>query len=201
MKKSALYLNGDLSLLPDISKAFQHEIAADGAIMKLLQKNRKPNFVVGDFDSLVKENIPTDIELIHRPDQNFTDFHKSLEFALDIGIDNLDVFGATGLSHDHFLGNLTSAFCFKDKIKMTFYDHAGRFFFLEKTDSFSCNQGDMISFYPFYEAKSVYATNLKYAVKGLDFHLQDRNGTRNTALADNVEVSFDYGDLLVFVQK
>jgi hypothetical protein len=69
-KKAFLLLNGEApKKIPDLTK-YDLICATDGAYQYLKEKKIQPNFISGDFDSL--DHLPTDVEIIHTPNQYFT---------------------------------------------------------------------------------------------------------------------------------
>ena len=84
-----LLLNGEKPTnLPDISK-YELICATDGAYEYLKENQIQPHFISGDFDSLA--TLPKDIETIHTPDQNLTDFDKILQILFDRNFKNIHV--------------------------------------------------------------------------------------------------------------
>ena len=82
-KKVFLLLNGlPPSIVPNISN-YDVICATDGAYQYLKENNIKPDFISGDFDSL--ETIPNNFEVIRTPNQDFTDFDKTLQILFDKG--------------------------------------------------------------------------------------------------------------------
>ena len=107
-----LVLNGDLSwtkYLADLVRNAPLLLAADGGANTLARLGVCPDAVVGDLDS-INPGTRTwigDERLVHRPDQQRTDFEKGLAFAFEeSGVDRLFVLGALGGRLDHTIGNL-----------------------------------------------------------------------------------------------
>ncbi|AQS93951.1 thiamine diphosphokinase [Polaribacter sp. BM10] len=198
-KKVFLLLNGEKpSKLPNLS---QYEIicATDGAYQYLKEKNITPNFITGDFDSL--ENLPKDIEVVHTPNQDFTDFDKMLQILLDKGFFTIDIFGASGKEQDHFLGNLHTSIQWQKKLKLTFYDNHGRYFLADKKTILTNCKGKTISLIPFPEAKEISTKGLQYSLLNEDLIFGKRIGTRNKAIDNNIEISFKSGNLFIFINS
>lgn len=196
-KKAFLLLNGETpKKLPDLSN-YEIICATDGAYNFLKTQNIKPDFISGDFDSL--EEKPTDIKTIHTPNQDLTDFDKILQILYDKGCKEIDIYGASGKAQDHFLGNLHTALQWQKKLNLIFYDNYG-YYFLAKHKTFITNCKDkIISLIPFYKTKGIVTKGLKYALKKEDLIFGDRIGTRNKATENNIEITFEDGNLIVFV--
>ena len=131
-KKAFLLLNGTKpGYLPNL-EGYDLICVTDGASKNLAKFHIEPDIICGDLDSIDKEILDNyKSKIVHTPDQNFTDFEKALQLLLKKGITAVDVFGASGKEQDHFLGNISTAKAFQKKLKLTFYDDFGRFFFLD----------------------------------------------------------------------
>tara|TARA_B110000879_G_scaffold129212_1_gene169871 strand:+ start:363 stop:1070 length:708 start_codon:yes stop_codon:yes gene_type:complete len=196
-RKAFLLLNGaEPSLLPDLG-SYQFICAADGAYNVLKSKDIAPDLVVGDFDSIGA--IPAAIETVHRPDQNLTDFDKALALLKERGFLNIDVYGASGKEHDHFLGNISTAIQWKDLLNITFFDDFGSYFFSEKTLELKAVKGKTISLIPFPTVHKIFTKGLAYPLQEETLTFGKRIGTRNKAIEDKVHISFESGDLLIYV--
>lgn len=197
--KALLVINGHPPKeLPDV-REYEKIYCTDGAYSFLLSQKIRPDYVIGDFDSVSIDDISSFVEAVEIKNQDFTDFDKSLQFIIDKGHTKVDVFGSTGMEHDHFLGNLSTALAFKNQIEITFFDDYSVFFFIDKHMVLENVKNRVISLIPFHEAKNVQSEGLKYALNGMDLALGKRIGTRNIAEEDKVEISFDSGELLVFI--
>ena len=196
--KALLLVNGEPPKQPISTQNFDAFYCTDGAWQKAQLLGMQPNAVVGDFDSL--RQFPQEkTEIIHRPDQNYTDFEKTLQVLQERGFTHVEVYGASGLEQDHFLGNLTAAFHYKNSLSITFHDEYSTYFFCEKQTFLTQVKNRMISLYPFPSAKNVHSQGLFYSLNGMDLNILTRIGTRNHASEDNVSISFESGELLVFI--
>jgi thiamine pyrophosphokinase len=107
-KKAFILLNGaEPSKFPELS-SYDIICAIDGAYNHFEKNNIIPDLVTGDFDSI--QAIPTSVEVIKTPDQDYTDFDKALMILHERGYTNIDVYGGSGKEHDHFLGNISTAY-------------------------------------------------------------------------------------------
>ncbi|MEE9407135.1 MAG: thiamine diphosphokinase [Polaribacter sp.] len=196
-KKVFLLLNGEVpNKLPSLSD-YEVICATDGAYHFLEKNNIIPNFISGDFDSL--ENLPTNTEVIHTPNQDFTDFDKILQILYDKGFENIDIFGASGKEQDHFLGNLHTAIQWKSKLKLTFVDNYCRYFLADKSTTISDCKNKTVSLIPFPKATDITTTGLQYSLNNEDLSFGKRIGTRNKAIKNKIDISYKTGELFIFV--
>ena len=117
-KNVSVILNGqmptDYAIINQITNS-DYIIAVDGSANKLFDLEIIPDVIIGDLDSL--QNIKNkNIELVKTPNQNKTDFRKTLEWCIEKNILNISIFGISGESEDHFLGNYYTLSDFSEKI-------------------------------------------------------------------------------------
>ncbi|MGN1301141.1 MAG: thiamine diphosphokinase [Clostridia bacterium] len=103
--------NVNKEFLQDVLKEnkFEKIIAADRGLEILNKLNVKPDYIIGDFDSVNKEileeykNIPI---TYLKPEKDFTDTHMALKLAMEEGTKEITIAGATGTRLDHTIANI-----------------------------------------------------------------------------------------------
>lgn len=201
--KAILFINGVPPVnIPDLSE-YDFIACTDGAFHYLKDKQfplKQLDFISGDFDSHSgKDELVYDDKFIYTPDQNKTDFQKALEILIDKGVSVVDVYGGSGGEMDHFLGNLTVAYTFKDTLEIIFFDETSKYYFTSKKFVLDNVDQKMISLYPFPEVKKIVSKGLEWELVGGNLGIKDRISTRNRANNSQVEISYESGDLVVFV--
>lgn len=202
--KALLFINGvPPKNLPE-TEDYAMIACSDGAFHYLKEKNfplDKLDFISGDFDShLGNDEAIYHDRFIFTPDQDKTDFHKSLEIIQERGITAVDVYGGSGGEMDHFLGNLTAAFLFKNHLEITFYDEFSTYFFAPKTLVLENVKGKIISLYPFPLTENITTKGLNWPLNNESLDISKRIGTRNLASEETVVIHYGKGDLVVFVE-
>lgn len=201
--KALLFINGEAPAKLPLIDQFQLIACTDGAFHYLKQKSfplERLDFISGDFDSLL--GADQDIyqsKFIHTPDQNKTDFHKALEIILDRGITEVFVYGASGREQDHFIGNLHTAYLFRDRMKILFFDEYASYFFIPERIMLHDVKGKMISILPFPFAEGVQTHGLKWELKRESLSLTERIGTRNVANEDEISIAYTNGAIVLFI--
>lgn len=113
MKEAIIIAGGDVSeslILEYINKR-QEEIiiAVDKGLESLYNINIRPDYIIGDFDSVNKETLDkySNTELVRlNPIKDFTDTHMAVRLAIDLKADIITILGATGKRIDHALANI-----------------------------------------------------------------------------------------------
>ncbi|MDF2553392.1 MAG: thiamine pyrophosphokinae [Chryseobacterium sp.] len=203
--KALLFINGDVPKSLPNPENYNLIACTDGAFHYLKNLNfplEKLDFISGDFDSHsgVDENIYED-KFIYTPDQEKTDFHKALELISEKSFKNIDVFGGSGGEQDHFLGNLTVAYSFKNTLNIKFYDEFSEYFFISENVVLKNVKNKLISLYPFPTVENVTTKGLNWSLTDENLSITSRIGTRNFAIEDEVFIQYEKGDLLVFIGK
>lgn len=201
--KALLFINGTPPKSFPSLEGYGLIACTDGAYHYLKQLGfpvEKLDFISGDFDSHSGAHEKNYGEkFIFTPDQDKTDFEKALEILVEKGIKNLDVYGGSGGEMDHFLGNLTVAFSFKDKMEIRFYDEFSTYYFIPKNFVLENVSGRMISLYPFPKAENVVSKGLNWEIDNVTLEMHKGLWARNFAAKETVEINYSSGDLLFFV--
>ena len=179
-------------------------IVVDGALEVTHQLGIKPDFIVGDFDT-VNQSLLTyydnNIILRHPPEKDQTDTELAIETALDYGCESLVFFGATGSRLDHSLGNIfLLERLLKQGICAELLNENNRLYL--KNQSFTLNRtkvwGDFLSLLPLSETvEEVTLTGFKYPVEKLTFYRERTLGISNEITEEEARVEFSKGTFIV----
>lgn len=203
--KALLFINGEPPKNLPETEGYDLIACTDGAFLYLKNLNfpiEKLDFVSGDFDSLSgKDELIYDEKFISTPDQNKTDFEKILEILLNKNVEKINVYGGSGKEMDHFLGNLTAAFHFKDLLEIKFFDEFSEYFFIPNNFEIENVNGKMISLFPFPSAENITTKGLNWELNNENLDMTSRIGTRNFANGDKVSIRYKSGSLLIFIEK
>ena len=184
-KNVSVILNGQMptddTIINQITNS-DYIIAVDGSANKLFDLEIIPDVIIGDLDSL--QNIKNkDIELVETPDQNKTDFRKTLEWCIEKNILNISIFGISGESEDHFLGNYYTLSDFGEKISwkaFTDFSVISPCVGNKKFDSF---KGQKVSLFCMKGSSTVNSENLEYPLQS--YHLKPSDdAVRNLSIED-----------------
>jgi thiamine pyrophosphokinase len=98
-------------------------LAADGGFHAHHKLPRRPDAVIGDFDSLVGRVIDGGgARFLHDPDQTTTDAEKALLHAIDDGCSDAVLLGAAGMRLDHTLYNCSLVEAYAGRIRVCIAD-------------------------------------------------------------------------------
>lgn len=211
MKRCLIITGGsvDIPTASDYLKKYTYDIviAVDGGLSAARKLQLKPDFCVGDFDSVSQESYAyfrgqEGIHWeVHPPEKNETDTELGLHLALRQGAKEIHVFGATGTRMDHTLASIgllqipltAGAQCWliDGHNRITMLDSN---ISLIKAEAF----GKYVSLIPYTESVSgVTLTGMKYPLK--DYTLVQGNslGISNEILEQRACISLKSGKLIL----
>ena len=184
-KNVSVILNGQMptddTIINQITNS-DYIIAVDGSANKLFDLEIIPDVIIGDLDSL--QNIKNkDIELVKIPDQNKTDFRKTLEWCIEKNILNISIFGISGESEDHFLGNYYTLSDFGKKISWKAFTDFSVISPCEGSKKFESFKGQKVSLFCMKGSSTVNSKHLEYPLQS--YHLKPSDdAVRNLSLED-----------------
>jgi thiamine pyrophosphokinase len=197
METASLILNGELDLIW-IGNALANKspvYCADGSYDRI-KSCLNIDAVIGDMDSIQSQ----DAKLIRMPDQDYTDFEKALQY-LSKAFQKVDIYGASGKEMDHFLGNLSAAKKYKDKLQLKFMEHDYSYFFIDKDTVLDTQKGNTISILPFPKVESITTEGLEYELKEDTLELGKSISVRNKAKDNKIRIQYKKGCAVLFVYK
>jgi thiamine pyrophosphokinase len=179
-------------------------LAADGGANHLARIGVRPVAVVGDLDSIrpgVRRWIGEE-RMVHRPDQEFTDLHKTLEFAFDEqSARHVTVLAATGGRLDHDLENLALLARWASRGPVELRDERYRVVAVHQRSQFATSSGQGVSLMPVGRCERVWTHGLHWELAGEPLDLVGRTGVSNIAEGEDVEVRVEGGAVLVFLSE
>lgn len=206
MNKSAIiFLNGgfpDDRILKEYVKKSDVIIAADGGGNFLREKNILPHYVIGDLDSLTRDNYEfykeKKVRIKKIREQETTDFEKCINFCLKNSFNEAFVLGASGQRPDHTLNNFSVMKRYYKKLKIIFVSEEFEIFFVNKIIEFNYPPAETVSILAMPVAKKIFTSGLKYKLNGETLELGVREGALNVSVSKKVSISFKSGNLLLF---
>ena len=188
-KNVSVILNGQMptddTIINQITNS-DYIIAVDGSANKLFDLEIIPDVIIGDLDSL--QNIKNkNIELVKTPDQNKTDFRKTLEWCIEKNILNISIFGISGESEDHFLGNYYTLSDFGEKISWKAFTDFSVISPCVGNKKFESFKGQKVSLFCMKGSSTVNSENLEYPLQS--YHLKPSDdAVRNLSLEDHFTI-------------
>src|SRR5690554_256412 len=137
-------------------------ICSDGAANEFIKNGGNPNAIVGDCDSISKENRELYSNIIFPvKDQETNDLTKSVQFCVERGLKEIVIVGGTGKREDHTLGNISLLADYISTAKVVMVTNWGIFTPINSTTEFKSFIGENVSIFSIDQVK-LKTENLKY---------------------------------------
>ncbi len=173
-------------------------IAADAGIKNLEKLSIKPDYIIGDFDSLGYK--PKEKNVISHPiEKADTDTLLAVKHAFKLGYNNFRIFGCIGGRLDHTIGSIqTAAFITEHNGTVVFFGDNENFTVINNNKiSFSEDCKGNISVFALCNANGVTIKNLYYELKNEDLTPNFPLGVSNKFINKKANVSVRNGKLLI----
>ncbi len=174
-------------------------LCLDGAASVLQRNKIKPDIILGDLDSLLKqydsiENIQSNFpqsRIIHTPDQNKTDFEKGLDYVLQHGVKSILCVGLFGKALDHTLYNLSIFARYSQKLPLTLlhtFENQKQWGFMLPPECCIYTQiNTTISIYPLTES-IISSKGLEWELNNIKLNPLGMQSARNKALSNRIKL-------------
>jgi thiamine pyrophosphokinase len=177
------------------------KLAADGSAIKLYKMGIIPNFVIGDLDTFNQSGYSEFFKaesIIYNPEQETNDFEKTLIFASGKLFQNILIFGFHGGELEHTLNNWSVLMKFALRLNLYIYDRKRFGIPVFTSIRFKAKIGETISIIP--QPYSIITTkNLHWNLNQEKLELGVREGARNIAENENIEIILHEGSYLLFL--
>jgi thiamine pyrophosphokinase len=206
MKHTLILANGTpptKKLLLQHIQTSDYFVCADGGANIAAQFGVRPNFIIGDLDSIksntIKQfkSVPT--QLIK--DQYSTDLEKALTYVIRQKYTEIVVLGADGGRIDHSIGNLSALIKYSRKANISFVMKNGILLPVTRERVLDIPIGTIVSLIPLTLCEGIITSGLKWNLKNESLCLGKRESTSNLATSSPVKIQIRQGNLIVFVAK
>ena len=173
-------------------------ICCDGAIESLIDYGKRPQAIVGDFDS-IPQNLKHDLShlLVHTPDQSENDLRKTIKWVEIHGGLSVTILGASGKREDHLLGNIFSLLSFKTNMDIQMVTDHGRFFCIHDEQVLEGFPRQQVSIFTLDNTIKITTQGLKYSLHNESLPTL-YSGTLNEIVKSPYTLKISHGKLLVF---
>lgn len=174
-------------------------IAADGGARHALALGYVPEAVVGDLDSVddaMRAAIPQErFKRIARLD--ITDLEKAIAFAVQLGIDEIDIAGAGGGRSDHALANLSALTLHRGRASIRMHDELFAISLVEGEAVVEGPVGTVVSLVAIGECHGVSTKGMRWDLDDFTLPFGPR-GIHNEIASSPATIRVRSGDLLLF---
>lgn len=185
----------------DAESVFDVVIAVDAGFEHLEAIDRKPDMVLGDFDSLgyVPKGVRTSRFSAHK---DASDMELAIKRAKALRCDNVIVFGALGGRLDHTLANMqVFAGASESGLSVCAIDMDNAIFFLTGPDTFEADarEGGTVSVFSMSdEAHGVFERGLEWELDDVVLTNRTSQGLSNELVGEPVLIGVESGTIAIF---
>lgn len=202
-KNAVILCNGEppyKSQLTACLKKADMFIAADGGGNTALKFNLTPDLVIGDLDSFNLDLDPP-CPIIKNLDQNSNDLEKALIYTLNMQIDTVIVFGATGRRADQTVKNLSVLKQFDNQFKnILFRDKYCDIKLISSPHIEELPLNTSVSLFPLSgRVTNINSSGLKYKLCNDTLENGVFDGSSNETTDSLIRITYNAGDLLLFI--
>lgn len=178
-------------------------ICADSGALHALNAGLKPDFLIGDMDS-IPENVfeyikKLNTKIIYYPkEKDFTDTELAVEYALSLGVKKAIIVAGIGTRPDHSLANIFLLVKYLKKgLELKIVDKDFEIFLIKGEKEIEGEKGDLLSLIPVTEfVEDIYTEGLYYPLKGETLGFGTSRGISNVFLDNKSKISLKKGILL-----
>lgn len=214
--KRCLILTGGSVDYPTVSDflikySYNLVIAVDGGLAAAENLKLKPDFCVGDFDSVSREawehfrRMSGIMWETHPPEKDQTDTELAINLALRQGAEEIHIFGATGTRMDHTLASIgLLQIPLKAGIPCWLIDGHNRITMIDSETVLNRQDvfGKYISLIPYTEfVTGVTLTGLKYPLQNYTFVQGNSLGVSNEIADETAVITIGRGQMILIESK
>ena len=197
---TAIVANGEVpssELSIRLLRKMKRIICCDGAIQKLLSINIIPDVIVGDGDSMDREELSRHNIPYHADrSEEYNDLQKALKYCMANGYNDVLLLGCGGLREDHFIANLSIMVMYSEKMRLAMLTEHGVFNVMRGTSMFRSVPGMQVSVFPSNLHTKLSFSGLKYPVNDRSFNWL-WEGSLNESVGIAFTVEADGGEPVV----
>ncbi len=198
---------GDYNFCKDIREC-DFIICADNGLKHAKLLDIKPDFIIGDFDSLEGyilddyKKLGIKVQTLN-PIKDKTDTECALDYAINLKATKVIIYGGIGSRFDHSLANvhlLEKLHC--SEIKGEIRNENNTIYLVDNKIILDGNKNDIVSLLPFTEkVQGVYTSGLFYEVSDGTFELGRPYGVSNYMTQNKAIIKVGTGKLLVIKSR
>jgi thiamine pyrophosphokinase len=210
-----LVSGGDINieLLSSYLKNKEYRIMAiDKGIEALSMINVKPDYILGDFDSVDKSIYESYIEKYpdaevakYNAEKDYTDTELGIRTALKNGASSITIFGGTGTRLDHTIANIrTLNIALEQGVFAQIIDNNNRIYLAQNNLSLYKDKlfGNYISILPYENSlQKVTLKGFKYDLDNVIMLYGASTGISNEIISDEASITCDNGIFIIIESR
>ncbi len=158
-------------------RKYEYVIAADSGLEHIKKLGIKPDYILGDYDSvnheLLKKYNDSTETVVYPAEKDFTDTHLAILAAISRGAARIEMIGATGTRLDHMLTNIgVLKAALQAQIECYIYDNHNKIYLADDSHKKIINKqeqyGEYVSIIPLTERVVLSLEGFKYPLENYE---------------------------------
>lgn len=202
--RALIFSGGEFTCLPDGINLNDYDliIAADSGYLSARDSGVVPDVFVGDFDSVLKEEVKAKEIISLNPVKDKTDTQEAIDYAVAHGVKFITIVGALGNRFDHTLANIhLLKYANISGLRAEIVDTDAYITLVTDELLIKKKDGFCISLLPLTDCLGVSVTGVFYPLDNAEMCVGNPYGISNEFTDDFAKVSLKSGDLLVILSK
>ena len=178
-------------------------ICADSGYLNAAKINVTPHWVIGDFDSSEKADVPQNCNIRVLPvEKDRTDLHECILHAIRLGADRILLFGARGTRLDHSLAAISLLYMgLSMGVDIGLIDEHNEMFLFANEVHIPKRAGYKLSLLPLTKVTGIYTKGLYYALSDAEMDWGNPYGVSNEFTEDEAHISIKSGVMMVSLSR
>ena len=194
----------------NLKNKFNNIIASDKGLEALDKCNIKPNYIIGDFDSLNEKVLnkyinDETVKIIKlNPEKDYTDTHMALKLAIELKSTDITIIGAIGSRLDHTLANINILKeALEKKVACRILNENNNITLINKNITIKKEEEyPYISLIPLTtNVTGVTLNGFKYPLDNATMEIGKSIGVSNEQIEDNATIKLEEGILIIIRSK
>lgn len=212
MIKTLIITGGEVeeSSINNLKEKYNYIIASDKGLEVIDRYSIKPNYIIGDFDSIDKkildkyiENKDITIKKLN-PEKDYTDTHMALKLAIDLKSTNITILGALGSRIDHTIANIhILKVALDNNVECRILNSKNEIQLVNKKSIVKLNRNfKYVSLIPLTtKVKGITLKGFKYPLKNAKLKIGQSIGISNELIEEYAEINLKKGILILIKSR
>ncbi len=202
--KALIFSGGRFCGLPDEFDISEYElvICADSGYYAAQESGIVPDIFVGDFDSVLREEITAKKVIKLNPVKDMTDTQEAVDLAIDKGAKEIVLLGALGNRIDHTIANIhLLKYAHKKGVVLKIIDTDTSISLVTHKTDVKAKCGYCLSLLPLTDCLGVTVTGVYYPLNNASMPVGNPYGISNEFVDDYAHIEVAEGELLLMLCK
>ena len=204
MMKALIFSGGSFCSLPDTIDINEYSliIGADSGYLNALSVGITPDIFIGDFDSVLEEEIKSKEVLKLHPVKDMTDTQEAVDVAISRGVTSVTILGALGNRIDHTIANIhLLKYAHQKGVNAQIVDTDTYITLVTDKLDVCAKSGYCLSLLPLTDCSGVSVSGVFYPLENANMPVGNPYGISNEFVKDTAHIEVLSGELLVILCK